>query len=50
MNELAYELGERFPSGLIFCCTGPSPNTVGVLPEPTLGVAEAVVRSVWAGV
>ena len=50
MNEKTHELGERFPSGVIFCCAGPSPNTVGVVPEPVLGVAEAVVRSTWAGV
>ncbi len=30
---------------MTFCWAGPSPSTVGVLPEPVLGVAEAEVRS-----
>lgn len=45
-----YELGERFPSGVTFCCAGPSLRTTGVLPGAVLGVAEAEVRSALAGV
>lgn len=48
-----YELGERFPSGLIFCCATPSPMTTGSLADVALAVADAgVLRSIgrlWDG-
>lgn len=38
-----YELGERFPSGLIFCCATPSLMTTGSLADVALVVADAEV-------
>ena len=44
-----YELGECFPSGLIFCCAAPSLITTGSLVDVALGVADAeVLRSIGA--
>ena len=45
-HETAYELGERFPSGVIFCFAVPSPSTTGALGDVVLDVAEADLRSV----
>lgn len=47
---ITHELGERFPSGVTFCCAGPSPRTTGALLAAVLGVAEAEFRSAWSGV
>ena len=46
---MTYEFGERFPSGVSFCCAGPSLRSTGALPA-VLGVAEAEVRSGCTGV
>lgn len=37
---MTYELGERFPSGLDFCCATLSPTTTGVLVDAAVEVAE----------
>lgn len=42
-----YELGERFPSGLIFCCATASLMRTGSLADAALVVADAeVLRSI----
>ena len=46
---MTHELGERLPSGVSFCCAGPSLRRTGALPA-VLGVAEAELRSGCAGV
>lgn len=47
--RITYEFGERFPSGVSFCCAGPSLRRTGPLPA-VLGVAEAEIRSRCTGV
>lgn len=39
-SRMTYELGERFPSGVDFCCATPSPTTTGVLADAAAEVAE----------
>ena len=45
-----YEFGERFPSGVTFCCACPSLRRTGALLAVVLDVAEAELRSAWTGV
>ena len=44
--ETAYELGERFPSGVTFCFAALSPCMTAALGDVVLDVAEADLRSV----
>ena len=41
------ELGERFPSGVNFCCATPSPITIGVLAFAAIEVAELRSLGGW---
>lgn len=45
-----HELGERLPSGVIFCFAAPSLSTIGALGDVVRDVADADLLSVCAGV
>ncbi len=49
-SQTTYELGERFPSGVIFCFAVPSLSTTGALGDVIREVAEADLLSAWPGV
>lgn len=46
-GQKTYELGERFPSGVDFCCATASPTTTGVLADAAVEVAELRSMGAW---